>query len=196
MITDENSRGDAVTDSGSATGYQTGIRNAGAEVTLVSKTITTDGVPESDTANTFSTSSLSAVFNVKIKALGSSIDLGGVASGTPLFASSTTGFKVYRNGSYDSVVGGAATTTSFSIPSNCTTGSLTNSCTLAENAEVVVPVTFQIFGRITAGPTKVSAGLYAVGIEGVQWNTSASGAQTTTFMAGEIDWRTTEVAFP
>jgi hypothetical protein len=198
MITSENSRGDSVTESGSATGYQIGVRNAGAEITLISKSITSNGVPQSSTANTFSTSSLSATFNVKIKAVGSSIDLGTVASSAPLFASSTTGFKTYVNGSSSHAAGGAATTTSFSIPTGagCTTGSLTNGCTLADGSEVTVAVTYQIFGRAANGTTMNPAGLYAVGIEAVQWTNSSGAAQSTTFMAGETDWRTAEVAFP
>ncbi|MEK7642822.1 MAG: hypothetical protein AAB392_03440, partial [Patescibacteria group bacterium] len=198
MVTAENSAGDSLTESGSATGYQIGVRNAGAEITLISKSITSNGVPQSSTANTFSTSSLSASFTVKIKAVGSSIDLGTVASSAPVFASSTTGFKVYVNGSSSHAAGGAATTTSFSIPTGagCTTGSLTNGCTLADGSEVTVTATYQMFGRAANGTTMVPAGLYAVGIEAVQWTNSSGAAQSTTFMAAETDWRTAEVSFP
>src|SRR3989344_2808165 len=40
-ITSENSRGDGVTESGSATGYQIGVRSTGPEITLVSSSIVT-----------------------------------------------------------------------------------------------------------------------------------------------------------
>jgi hypothetical protein len=193
-VTDENSRGDSVTTSGTATGYSIGIRKLGPEVTLVSKSVTTSGVPQGGSANTLATSTLTATFNVKIKAVGADVMFGTVASGTPAFASSTTSFKAYRNGSYDSAIGGQATSTSFTFPSTCTTSGLTNSCTLAEGSEVTVPVTFQIYGRNTAG-TAQSSGLYSVGLEGVQWTANGS-AQTTTFMAGETDWRTSDVSFP
>lgn len=199
-ITSENSNGDSVTESGSATGYAINVVNVGPEVTLVSKSITTNNAPQSSTANTFSTSTLTATFNVKIKALGNSIELGTVASGSPVFASSTTSFKVYRNGVYDGTVDASATTTSYTIPSTCSTSGLTNSCSLAENAEVTIPVTFLIQGRDNgaANGAAHAAGLYSIGLEGLQYTATGvtSGATTVDFMAGDADWRTAEVSFP
>lgn len=192
----ENSMGDSVAaayKSGSATGYQIGVRNVGPEVTLVSKSITTSGVAQTN-GSPVSTSTLTATFNVKVKAVGGDLMFGTAASGTPAFASSTTSFKVYRNGSYDAALGSAATSTSYTTPSGVTTSVLTNSFTLSEGNEVTIPVTFQINGRNAAG-TALTTGLYAVGFEGLQYVANGS-VGTINFMAGEADWRTADVSFP
>lgn len=196
-VTAENSSGTGITESGSATGKTFAIRKVGPQVTLVSKSITTDGVPQSDTANSRSTSTLTATFNVKLQALGGDLLLGTVASGSPAFASSTTSFKVYRNGTYDGTISAGATSTSYSIPNTCVSNG-TNTCELAENAEVTVPVTFTIIGRSSDGVSLTRGSSYAVGLEGIQWIADgvSDSAQTTTFMAGELDWRTADVSFP
>ncbi|MDO8565448.1 MAG: peptidoglycan-binding domain-containing protein [bacterium] len=194
-MTAENSAGAGITESGSAAGKTITVRKLGPEITLVSKSITTNGVPQAQGVTTnVSTSTLTATFNIKIKALGGDLNLGTVASGTPVIASSTASFKVYRNGAYDGVVTSNSTSTSYTIPSGCTSVG-TNSCTLAEGSEVTIPVTFQIQGRTAAGVT-LSAGLYAVGFEGITWHGAGAAATTTTFMAGEVDWRTADVSFP
>ncbi len=193
----ENSVGDSLSASektGTATGYQIGIRNLGPEVTLVSKSVTTSGVAQTN-SSPLSTSTLTATFNIKVKAVGGDIMFGTAASGTPMFASSTASFKVYRNGAYDGTVSAQSTSTSFTTPSGVTTSGLTNSFTLAEGSEVTVPVTFQINGR-KVDSTALSTGLYSIGFEGIQWAGGSAVSPTTTFMAGEADWRTSDVSFP
>lgn len=188
-VTAENSMGDSITESGSAAGYAMSVRNVGLEISLVSKSITTSGVPQLSSVDGFSTSTLTATFNVKVKAVGNDVVLGAVGSSTaPLF--STSNFKLYRNGVLSSA--NVATSTSFTIPSTCTTISGQNSCTLAEGSEVTIPVTFQIPGR-TAASAALTSGIYAVGLEGATWGVTQN---TSTFMAGELDWRTSEVSFP
>jgi hypothetical protein len=194
-VTAENSAGSTVTPTGSADGRFITIRKIGPEVSLVSKSITTNGVPQtSDSVAGFSTSTLSATFNVKVKAVGGTLNLGTVASTSPVVASSTTSFKVYVNGAYNSVVGGA-TSTSYTIPTACTSVG-TNSCNLTDGQEVTIPVTFQITGRVPSIGTANPSGLYAVGFEGITWHTVGGSSQTTTFMAGDADWRTADVSFP
>jgi len=196
-VTAENSAGTAVVESGSATSKVLTIRKVGPQITLVSKSITTSGVPQSDTSNSLSTSTMTATFNIKVKAVGGDITLGTVASGTPTFASSTTSFKVYRNGSYDGTITAGATSTSYSIDSTCAVGSLTNSCVLSEGTEVTVPVTFSIIGRTVLGVSLTRGSVYSVQFEGIQWFNDTTGAvQTTTFMSGLSDWRTADVSFP
>ncbi len=195
-VTSENAAGTGLTESGSAAGKTITVRKVGPELTLVSKSITTQGVPQSDTSNNLSTSTLSTTFTFKIKALGGDLTLGTVASGTPLFASSTQSFAVYRNGSYDGTISASATSTSYSIPTACTSVG-TNSCTLAENAEITVPVTFQITGRSwLTGISLTRGSLYSVGFEGFTWHSSAAATQYTNFMATSTDWRTNDVSFP
>ncbi len=189
-IVTENSKGDSVTESGSATGYQIGVRNVGPEITLVSKSITTSGVPQTSGSNNPSTSTLTANFTVKIKAVGGALMFGtSQATSSPLF-SSTTSFSIYRNGSAVTDTSSAATSTSFTIDSICTTSGLSNSCSLAEGSEITVPVTFGLQGR-NAASTPLTSGLWSIGIAGINWNGNVSN-----FMSGENDWRTTDVSFP
>ncbi len=194
-ITAENTVGDSLSSSsktGTATGYQMGVRNVAPEVTLVSKSIVVGQTPIS---NNTSTSTLNATFNIKVKALGGDIMLGTSASGTPAFASSTTSFKIYRNNSYDGLISSAATSTSYGVPSGVTTSGLTNSFTISEGNEVTIPVTFQIHGKNTAG-SLLTSGLYSVGFEGMNYQVVGGAAGTINFMAGETDWRTSDVSFP
>jgi len=192
-ITAENSIGDTVSGgnlTGSATGYSIGVRNAGAEVTLVSKSITTSGVAQTN-GTPVSTSTLTATFNVKVKAVGGDVLMGTVASSTRPAFNASSSFRLYDGGVVSSV--NNSTSTSFTIPTTCTLDS-TNSCLLAEGSEVTIPVTFQIPGRAVTGAV-VSGGLYAVGLESVLWHTDGV-AQSSTFMSDEIDWRTSDVSFP
>ena len=193
-VSAENTNGTAVVESGSATSKVLTIRKVGPQVTLVSKSITTNGVPQTSLTTGKSTSTLSATFNIKIKAVGGALTLGTVASSTPVVASSTASFKVYRNGSYDGTITAAATSTSYTIPTTCVVSG--NSCTLSEGSEVTIPVTFQIPGRQATEAT-LASGLYSIQFTGIQWfNATTGSVQTTTFMDGEADWRTADVSFP
>ena len=195
-VTAENSEGDSITESGSAQGETISVRKVGLEVSLVSKSITTAGAPQSSTANSFSTSTLTATFSIKFKAVGGDILLGTVASGSPVFANTgaNNSFELYKNG----VVSAAnvATSTSFTMPSACSSQG-TATCALDENEEVTVAVTFQIPGR-TSASVALDSGLYSVGIQGVQWVAEdvSTAVQFTDFMDGDTDWRTSDVSFP
>jgi len=198
-ITSEGSTGSSITETGTATGRTITVRNIGPEISLVSKSITTSGVPQGAPAvGLTSTSTMTATFNIKIKAVGGTLTFGNVASDTPLFASSTASFKVYRNGSYDGTISSNATSTSYSIPNTCVAETAAkNGCTLTDGNEVTVPVSFMIQGRTVAGAAITAGSVYAVGFEGITWfNASTGSSQTSTFMAGESDWRTADVSFP
>jgi len=193
-ITVENSSGDNVSvKSGTATGNAIGVLSVGPEFTLVSKSIATSGVPEGSGVD-LSTSTLTATFNIKIKAVGGDIMFGISQATTSPFVSSTTSFAIYRGGSLDTTIGSNATSTSFTFPSSCSTSGLINSCRLAEGSEVTVPATFQIQGRKAIGEA-FTFGLYSIGLARLNWIISG-GISNTTFMAGETDWRTAEVNFP
>ena len=186
--------------SGSVTGNGITVRSAGPVITLTSKSITTSGTPESSGATTFSTSTLTATFNLHITAVGGPVTFGTVASTAPAFASSTTGFKVYLNGAAVTAFLGYGTSTSFSFPSACSTAGQTggNSCVLSENSSMDVPVSFITQGRST-NSTALSSGLYSVQLSGVQYVVGGklySGATAANFMDGLADWRTSDVSFP
>jgi hypothetical protein len=199
-ITDENSRGDAVTDSGTATGNAIGVTHIGPEFTIVNSSITTSGVPQSnDSVAGYSTSTLTATFNIKVKAVGGALEFGiNQATTSPLIASSTTYWNLYRDGSVSTALGSYATSTSITFPSTCSTSGFTgqtaNTCQLAEGSETTVAVSFQIMGRTPA--SVFTSGLYSVGIARLDWQNATAGTRNTTFMAGEANWRTTDVSFP
>lgn len=187
-ITAKNSDEQTISTEGSATGDAISIRNSGLEITLVSKSITTSGVPQSNSLNSLSTSTLTATFNVKIKAMGNDIILGTVASATPLFNRNDS-FILYKNGVISSV--NLSTSTSYTIPSSCAQIQGKNSCTLAEGSEVTIPVTVQVPGRFGTG-LSVDSGLYSVGLERMYWGNG----NLSDFMVGDIIWRTADVSFP
>lgn len=183
----ENSVGDSFSSTGSATGRAISFSKAGAQITLVSKSITTSGVAQT-ASNPLSTSTLTATFNVKIKAVGADVYLGTTASDTPAFRAASS-FKLYKNGVLATY--NMSTSTSYTIPSTCVTSG-TYSCLLSDGNEVTVPVTFQIPGRYGSA-SAIDSALYSVGLEAVYWNGTVGSA---TFMAGLSDWRTADVSFP
>jgi hypothetical protein len=189
-IVTENANGDSVTESGSATGYGQTIQNQGLEVSLVTKSVITSGVPQTSGANNPSTSTITANYTFKVKAVGAAQMLGLTQATSSPFVSSTTSFDIYRNGSVVTDLSSGATSTAFTVDSICTTSGLTNSCSLAEGTEVTIPVTFGLQGRSTAG-TALTSGLYSFGI-----NALYAGGNAINFMDGENDWRTTDVSFP
>ena len=199
--TAENSAGTVVTATGSADGKTFTIRNIGPEVTLLSKTVTTSGVPESSGSTTLSTSTLSATFNVRIKALGADLYLGKVASTSdatqgPAFSKTgaTNSFQVYADGAASSV--NNATSSDYTIPSTCVDATPAQTCTLAEGSSVDIAVTYLIPGRAATGVV-VASGIYAVGLEKINWARASTGAiQSTDFMDGLVEWRTAGVSFP
>lgn len=200
-VTAENSAGTAITATGSADAKTITIRNIGPELTLLSKSITTSGAPQSDNASSTSTSTLTAIFNVRVKAMGADLYLGKVASTSdatqgPAFSktASTNSFQLYADGAVSSV--NNATSTDYTIPSTCVDATPANTCTLAEGASVDIAVTYLIPGRTAAG-AKVTSGLYAVELQKFNWAPASTGAiQSTSFMDGLVEWRTSAVSFP
>lgn len=200
-VTAENSVGDTVTATGSADGKTITIRNVGPEITLLSKPITTSGVPQGSTGDGLSTSTLSATFNVRIKAVGADLYLGKIASTSdatqgPVFSKTgaTNSFQLYADGAASSV--NNATSTSYTIPTTCVDSTPAQTCTLAEGASVDISITYLLPGRTAAGAV-IASGLYALEIQKVNWAPASTGAiQSTTFMDGLTDWRTSDVSFP
>jgi len=208
-FTAENMRGTGVTESGTATGESIGVRKVGPVFTLISKSITYSGAPGFSGA----TSSAKADFVVRMKAVGGDIEFGDSASTTYALAGSFpsvavgTSTIIYRGGA---AVSGSATdagnlylvasSTSITVPSGVTAvaGSL-NSWILAEGNTIDIPISYVFNGRYgssVGGTAEITVGAYAVGLERLNWLTLGSGRQTTTFMAGNSDWRTGTVTMP
>jgi len=189
-VTVENSTGTSITETGTATGYTITILDSGLELSLVS--IATDNVSTVSDAG-LSTSTYSAVFNIKAKAVGGSIVLPTAASDTPMFAKTgaTNSFKVYVDGAASSITA-QSTSTDYTIPNTCLTTGLTNGCTLAEDSEVTIPVRYTFVSRNAAG-TAISAGSYAVQMIKVNYGATVT---TSTFMANDNAWRSASRYIP
>ena len=199
-FTTENSIGDVAQVSGSATGDVITVRNIGLEITLLSKSIVKSATTEQDSV---STSTAEGTFNLRVTAVGGDILLGTVSSTTGAFVAnhgnlaSATGpsFIIYQNGiDVTATLAPNASSTNFTIPTSGTTASGTNTRLLAESASVDFPVSFLFQGR-TASSALLAIGSYAIGLEQLNW-VSASGLQASTFMAAELDWRTSTVSMP
>ncbi|PIP55619.1 MAG: hypothetical protein COX06_02310, partial [Candidatus Zambryskibacteria bacterium CG22_combo_CG10-13_8_21_14_all_42_17] len=178
-------------------------RNIGLEITLLSKSIVKSATTEQDNV---STSTAEGTFNLRVTAVGGDILLGTVASTTGAFVAnhgndvSATGpsFIIYQNGvDVTATLVPNASSTNFTIPTSGTTASGTSTQStrlLAESASVDFPVSFLFQGR-EASSTLLDIGSYAIGLEQINW-VSSSGLQASTFMADELDWRTTTVSMP
>lgn len=187
----ENSDGDSITASGSATGEGHTVYNKGPEVSLVSSSISKSQQAQQ---NNTTTSTVTAVFNVKVKAVGGDVIFGNVSSAAPAFGTSSTYFKTYRNGSSVTLL--VASSTSYNAPSTgVVTSGYDNSFAVQEGNEVTIPVTYIFEGRDTSYAL-LTLGAYAVGLEGMKWYADGGAIQTTNFMAGELEWRTSEVQLP
>lgn len=185
----ENSEGDSITATGSATGERHTVLNAGPELSLVGTP--TISKSQSPAQNNTTTSTVTATFNVRVKAVGDDVTFGTQS------ASTTFGFQTYLNGSASTLL--VASTTSFTEPSSGVIDETSSglSFTLQEGNEVTVPVTFTFEGRVASTYALVSLGNYAVGMTSIKWSTdSGVTAVSSTFMSGKTDWRTSEVTLP
>ncbi len=189
FISAENSKGDTVTVSGSATGETQYVRNIGPVFTLVSKTISKSST---SLQNNFSTSTAQGTFTLKVKAVGGDILFGTVASTVPMVGSSSPYFVTYYNGAATVLL--VASSTAFDVPSTgVSTSGLNNSFLLQENNEVTIPVSFTFEGRTAAG-VAIATGAYSIALERINW--TYAGAQTSSFMSGKTEWRTSTVQLP
>ncbi len=183
-VTAENTAGDTVTPTGSATGETMTLRKVGPMFTLVSKTVEKSATAQQ--SNT-STSTMKGIFTVKVKAVGGDILFGTQA--TTSEANRMFKFGVYKGSSLTTL--NAASTSSFTVPSGVVTS--TDSFTLQENNEVTLAVEYLVEGRTVAGAL-VNTDTYSVGIEEIRWMNGS--LQTSSFMGGETAWRTSGVSLP
>ena len=196
-VTTENSQGTSITPSGTNSGNTITVRMSGPIFTLTSKSASVSKVSNT----TVSTSTLTTLFNLHIKAVGGDISFGTTASGTPAFGTSSTYFKIYQNGT--ALAGNAfrtASSTDFSQPSSVTTSGIgANSWKLGNGNEIDLPVTFNVVSRsqVTGADVGDGSSSYAVGIEGIKWTDETNGGNgSSTFMSGLIDWRSPGYVLP
>jgi len=194
-LTSENSSGTSIVETGSVMGNTMSVLNEGLEIALVgTPTITKT---ESSLQNNVSTSTVTATFNVALKAVGDNIYLGTVASGTPMLATTTTFWNIYKDGAALAAQA-VASSTSYEIPTGgISTGIGTNSFYIPENNTVMIPVTFSFQGRVAATGAQLSFGNYSVGLSGLRWSADAGATSvTSTFMDNTQAWKTTAVSLP
>lgn len=184
-LTAENSIGDSVSKSGSATGNEILVRSDGPVFTLVSKSITY-------TAGGFlgATSTAKASFVINAKALGNDVYFGTQA------ASSTFAFGTYKGSVLTTLLVGSST--SYVIPS---TGVVTSGMTganafkISENGNANIAVDFIFEGRTAAGAL-LAVDAYAVGLSGINWSLTGNDTSSSVFMLGRTEWRTSSVTMP
>jgi len=190
-IAAENSLGSTITAgtnlTGSATGQSIVARNIGPVFTLTGRNPVKGATPVNGNN---STSTMSSTFTLNVQAVGGDILFGAAGSSTAMFATSSS-FTVYQNGS--AVILLVASSTAYDTPSSGVVTS-NNSFTLQRNNSISIPVTFLFEGRTAAG-VAVTSGSYAVGINSIAW-VSSNGSSSSTFMAGNTDWRTSTVSLP
>jgi len=183
-ISAENSQGSSITATGSATSNVAVVRNVGPVFTLLSKSVTRNA----GASYAGATSSVSATFNVQVKAVGGDITFGTQSSTTnPMFV-----FGVYKGSSLTAL--NVASTSSLTLPSSGVVDLGNNSFKVQQNNTVTIPVNFLVESRTPAGAL-LSTDNYAVGIQQINW-ISAGAVKTSTYMAGQTDWRTDYVALP
>ncbi len=194
-VTSENSNGTSITESGSAQGETTTVRNVGLEISLVSKSITR--IAPAGFAG--ATSSLQADFVVRLKAVGGAIEFGDAASSTyPLADNDGTltaapSFIVYVGGTATAPV--VSSSTSITIPSGVSAAGGSNSWILGEGNSIDLPISYIMQSKTAAG-ADVTAGAYAVGLERINWLNLSTGRATDTFMSGNSAWRTSTITLP
>jgi len=192
-VTSENSRGDSVTESGSAIGETMHVRNVGPQFVLNSKTATRSTVSSNDTSGV-ATSTGTGKFSVTITAVGGDISFGTSASTTPAFSTTSTAIAaVYKNGASVGTIAsqtaaGTNAIVSYSTPSSGVTTS-GETWTLSEGNSVTLDVDYQI---TVAGNSPNS---YAFQFNGVNWQ-SSTGTNTSTSMLNKSDWRTSTISLP
>ncbi len=135
------------------------------------------------------TSTAQGSFSIRVKAVGSDITFGTQA------ASTTFAFGIYRAGVLATPA--VSTSTSFTIPSGVVTSGLSagQAFKLQENNEVTIPVDFLFVSRTSAG-SEIASDNYAIGLENVKWSATGNDTQTSSFMAGKVEWRTSTVVMP
>ncbi|MBX4181257.1 peptidoglycan-binding protein [Candidatus Parcubacteria bacterium] len=188
-ITAERSTGDAVSETGSATGETQYVRNAGPIFTLKSANVTYTPAQGGVSA---ATSTAKATFVIGITAVG-----GDIVFGTQS-ASSTFNIATFKGSTKTVFVNGS--TTNFVIPSSgvITTGLLsTDAFKLAENQSVDVTVDVIFPGRLTTGAL-LSTDAYSWGVQSILWSNSASpySLQESNFMDNKTSWRTSSITLP
>lgn len=169
----ENSLGDSITPSGSATGNTVTVINAGPEISLVSKTINKSSTESG-------TSTAQATFQVRLSAVGDRIYFDD--DGADAFE-----FAVYTTSGTTTV-----TAVNLTLPSSGV-GTDTDSFYVEEGNSAVV--TLDVL--YTVGPNTTPS-TYSIGLERVNWGTAAGSdtANEVNSMLGKTEWRTSSVVLP
>ncbi|HUD04101.1 MAG TPA: IPT/TIG domain-containing protein [Candidatus Paceibacterota bacterium] len=134
--------------------------------------------------NNYSTTTVTAQFNVNIQAVGGNFIFGTQAS------ASTFNLGIYENGVEVTPVGAAMA--SFLVPTSgvITTGLTANQAfELQQNNSVQIPVTFLFNSGSVSG-----TGNYAVGLDSINYENSSGAVQTANYMYGSTAWRTSSVS--
>jgi len=187
-ITVENSEGTAVVPTGSALGSGMTVMKSGAQLDLVSVVTDTPVIVNLNTTTGKGTTTVNATFKVKVTAVGGSVLLGGNASSTPFFGTTSVYALIYKGGASNlGITQVVASSTSVIFDEN-TIDVSGNTATLTDGNSTVVTLTYYFAIRNQLTGADLGIGDYAVGIEGLKW-VGPGGLNTSTFMAGKTAWR-------
>lgn len=180
------------TISGQASGSNVTVRNVGPEISVVSKSIT---YTPADTSA--ATSSAKANFVVRLRARGGDIEFGGPFSAYPLVAQGggavpSPSFVIYRGGEEISL--DAKSSVAMNISGKIITSGA--NFILEENESIDIPVSFTFQGRDADDLALITTGEYAVALERVNWINPRGERQFSSFMEGNMEWRTREITMP
>jgi hypothetical protein len=143
--------------------------------TIISKSITTQGSPQTNGANNFSTSSLMAKFVARVDAVGGDVLITRNSSVYDIIPN----FVVYYNGKPTSI-------SSFSNVSISADKQI-----IKEGSSGIINIDFMMKGRSTNG-VALSEGVCSVGLSGIKWKYNSNNNATND---EKLEWRTTDVLF-
>ena len=187
------------TVTGSATGNNILVRNVGPVFSLTGAPAVTRIAAGGYVG---ATSSAQATWTLHMAAVGADVEFGGnssttfalVAQANVLAGAGAESIVPYLSGSASHPVVSSSTAMTIDT-SKVTTITGLNSYKLAQNQSIDIPVTFTMQANTSAG-VGITFGTWAFGLERLNWLTSATGRQSSTFMSGLTAWRTPSITLP
>jgi len=164
--------------------YQGSTSGIYPEFVIVNKSITKQNSPVD--VNNVSTTTATANFDIKIKAVGGDITIAGPRG---INGVSSFSFGTYLN-SVLSIMN-SASTTSYDYPSSSdiTISSSGATFTIKSGKEVIVPVRFDVEARNVSG--NLTNGSLSIGVHGISWSKDSGATwQIVNGMAGNSEWKT------
>ncbi|MBX4198762.1 peptidoglycan-binding protein [Candidatus Parcubacteria bacterium] len=193
-----NSAGDTVTTvTGSATGNNQLVRSVGPVFALVGGSPVATRIAPAGFSG--ATSSAAVHFVVRMTAVGTAVEFGDTSSTTFAFIDGDN--TIGGGQSINPLLGGSAATpavsssTALTIDTSKVASGGSNSYILAKGNSIDIPVDYVMYTKTSAG-ADVTSGVYQFQVARINWLTSVTGRQASTFMATDTLWRSNGVSLP